>query len=41
LGKAIWKNKAAPKAMQLLWLAAQDRVWTSERQSKHGFTISL
>jgi hypothetical protein len=36
LGEAIWRNMATPKSKQFVWLAAQDRIWSSERRHRHG-----
>jgi hypothetical protein len=36
LGEAIWRNKATPKSKLFVWLAAQDRIWSSERRYRHG-----
>jgi hypothetical protein len=40
LGDAMWRNKEVPKAKQFVWLAAQDRVWTSEHRFRHGLQAS-
>jgi type II secretory pathway component PulJ len=36
LGRAIWKCKATPKSKQYVWLASQDRIWSTERRFRHG-----
>jgi exonuclease III len=36
LGEIIWKSKATPKSKLFVWLAAQHRIWTSDRRLRHG-----
>jgi hypothetical protein len=36
LDEAIWKAKATPKSKLFMWLAAQHRIWTSDRRARHG-----
>jgi hypothetical protein len=40
LAEAIWRSKAAPKIKMFLWLAAQHRIWTSDRRLRHGLQMS-
>jgi hypothetical protein len=36
LGQAIWKNRGTPKSKLFVWLAQQDRIWSSGRRFHHG-----
>jgi hypothetical protein len=36
LGRANWRNKATPKSKLFVWLAAQGRIWSSDRRFRHG-----
>ncbi|KAM0911282.1 hypothetical protein ACQ4PT_013589 [Festuca glaucescens] len=36
LGDAIWRSKATPKSKLFIWLAAQRRIWTSDRRARFG-----
>jgi hypothetical protein len=36
LWKPIWRSRATPKSKQFMWLAVQNRIWTSERRFRHG-----
>ena len=36
LAAPIWKNGAAPKSKLFTWLAAQHKIWTSDKRARHG-----
>jgi hypothetical protein len=36
LAEAIWESKGTPKSKRFMWLAAQHRIWTSDRRARHG-----
>jgi hypothetical protein len=36
LADAIWRSHATPKSKLFIWLAAQHRIWTSDRRARHG-----
>ncbi|KAK1597004.1 hypothetical protein QYE76_048296 [Lolium multiflorum] len=36
LWEIIWQSKGTPKSKLFVWLAAQHRIWTSDRRLRHG-----